>query len=407
MPRSLLHLALAMAAVAAAAGGCASQPQSTDAGGTVANGRQTIFVEVAAEEKLPLFSSKTPGFGPLPGTECSLSNDRGTWTVVTPGDVSVELSDAPLRLQCRREGYPDVNRVMACVTPRTESMKAGALAAVQMLKLGPAAAPVAVGVGLGAVVLYLAGAVAMGAAAGGVVSGVEADADVCRYSLTGSIQVVMSGPPPERPAAARPAQAGPDPRETDAALSNPGSLADVVNGGRGTIVYTHTRPGGQVDWHRVAIRPTEGVLLALPQGYTLDESRRMATLAGVRFSPAIPIVSRNLSPGARWSHAGMLEEINGVARLETASSFEVVGRGPLATPAGTFTAVHVTELRWQAGTRYRIERWIDPVALVPLREEWTTDVERARIFHGIGSFSFFDPPFPEGTIEIRFVAGPG
>jgi hypothetical protein len=217
----------------------------------------------------------------------------------------------------------------------------------------------------------------------------------------------MAGPPPAQPALAGPARAEPDPRETDPALSNPASLADVVNGGRGTIVYSHTLPGGKVALHRAALRPSEGVLIALPQGYTLDENRRVATLAGVRFSPPIPIVAKDLSPGAQWSHAGALAEINGLARTATTSSFEVVGRGPLTTPAGTFTAVHVTELRWQASTRYRIERWIDPLALVPLREEWKVDTAPWGGSHGTGSFSHFDPPFPEGTIEIRFVAGPG
>lgn len=395
MPRCLLYPALALAALAAAVGGCASPPKPTGSDGTVAGGRQTIHVEVAAQESLPLFSSGTARFGPLPGTRCSLSNDRGTWEIAPPADVSVELSDAPLRLHCRREGYPDASRVLDCVTPRSESMKAGAYAALQMLRAGPIAAPVAAG----AVVLYFAGVMAMGAAAGGALAG--PDADVCRYSLTGAVQVVMAGPPP-----AQPVPAEPDSREADPALSSPASLADVVNGGRGTLVYSRTLPGGQVRFHHAALRPSEGVLLALPEGYTLDMNRHIATFGGVRFSPPLPIVAKDLSPGARWSHDGMLEEIHGLVRAATTSSFEVVGRGPLVTPAGTFTAVHVTELRWQAGGRYRIERWIDPLALVPLREEWKVDLALPG-GSGIGIYSYVHPPFPEGTIEIRFVAGPG
>jgi len=383
---------------------CAWRWRGTE-GPAADDGRETIHVEVAAQAPAPLFTMRDPEFGLLPGTHCTLANDRGTWEITTPADVSVVRSSAPLRLHCRREGYPHVSRELACVTQRAESMKAGAYAFLRMMTLMPPAAPVVAGVGLGAYALYLAAGTAAGAAAGSALAG--PDADICRYSLTGSIQLVMVGAVPAKPAPAAQVQAGPEVWEADPASSNPPSLLDVVAGGRGTLVYSRTPPGGKVSLHRVALRPSEGVLLALPEGYTLDMERRMATLAGVRYSPPIPLVSGNMSPGTRWSHDGSLAEIHGVGRTSMSSSFEVVGRGPLATAAGTFTAMHVTERRWLAGTPYRIERWIEPLTLVPLREEWKLDGPRSGIIHGTGSFSQFNPPFPEGTIEIRFVAGPG
>lgn len=407
MPGFTLRFALAMAAVAAAAGGCAtSSTTPTGTEGALADGRETIHVEVAVQEPAPLFSLRDRAFGLLPGTHCTLTNDRGNWEITTPADVSVERSSSPLRLHCRREGYPPVSMELACVTQRSETMKAGAYAFLRMMAMMPPAAPVAAGVGLGAYALYLVAGTAAGAAAGSALAG-GPEADICRYSLTGSIQLVMVGPVPAQPGPVAPAPAGPQGGETDPGPSNPLSLLDVVAGGRGTLVYSRTPPGGKVSLHRVALRPSEGVLIALPEGYTLDVERRMATLAGVRYSPPVPLVSGNLSPGTRWSHSGSLAEIHGVGRTSMSSTFEVVGHAPLATAAGTFAAIHVTERRWQGGTAYRIERWIDPLALVPLKEEWKPDGPRAANIHGTGSFSMFDPPFPEGTIEIRFVAGPG
>lgn len=37
--------------------------------------------------------------------DCTLSNDRGTWRLTTPGTVSVLKSRAPLKMSCTMPGY--------------------------------------------------------------------------------------------------------------------------------------------------------------------------------------------------------------------------------------------------------------------------------------------------------------
>lgn len=36
---------------------------------------------------------------------CDLSNDEGSWTVVTPGSVMVHRSNKPLSVKCQKSGY--------------------------------------------------------------------------------------------------------------------------------------------------------------------------------------------------------------------------------------------------------------------------------------------------------------
>jgi hypothetical protein len=36
---------------------------------------------------------------------CDLSNDEGTWTVLTPGSVMIHRSNKPLSVECQKTGY--------------------------------------------------------------------------------------------------------------------------------------------------------------------------------------------------------------------------------------------------------------------------------------------------------------
>jgi hypothetical protein len=44
---------------------------------------------------------------PATGAHCTLTNPRGSWTVVTPGTVEVKRSKANIEIVCRREGFQD------------------------------------------------------------------------------------------------------------------------------------------------------------------------------------------------------------------------------------------------------------------------------------------------------------
>lgn len=39
------------------------------------------------------------------GAQCSLTNDKGTWYVTTPGSVTIHGSYDPLNVQCDHQGY--------------------------------------------------------------------------------------------------------------------------------------------------------------------------------------------------------------------------------------------------------------------------------------------------------------
>ena len=41
----------------------------------------------------------------ISGAACSLSNQKGTWVVTTPGSVSVHLGSEPLAVNCMKDGY--------------------------------------------------------------------------------------------------------------------------------------------------------------------------------------------------------------------------------------------------------------------------------------------------------------
>lgn len=43
----------------------------------------------------------------IAGVACDLANDRGTWSVRTPGVVAVARDASPLRLRCTRPGLPE------------------------------------------------------------------------------------------------------------------------------------------------------------------------------------------------------------------------------------------------------------------------------------------------------------
>jgi hypothetical protein len=41
------------------------------------------------------------------GARCEVKNDKGVWSIVTPGPVQVLTSDSPLQVSCNKDGYQD------------------------------------------------------------------------------------------------------------------------------------------------------------------------------------------------------------------------------------------------------------------------------------------------------------
>ncbi len=79
-------LALACSVPLLLAGGCASITQSE---------LQRVSVTATHEGK------------PLKDVDCSLANDKGTWTTKAPGQVDVRKSGENLSVVCKKEGFVD------------------------------------------------------------------------------------------------------------------------------------------------------------------------------------------------------------------------------------------------------------------------------------------------------------
>ena len=50
----------------------------------------------------------------LDAVECVLSNDKGAWTLNAPATVRIQLSDRPLQVECRKQGFKTASDSIAC-----------------------------------------------------------------------------------------------------------------------------------------------------------------------------------------------------------------------------------------------------------------------------------------------------
>lgn len=194
--RCICRTSAAVAAISLAVAGCALAPAGPPAGA----GPQLLRLSTYRGTDLigPL-GSPAPGDGwgkggtsspqALPGAQCTATNDRGSWTLVTPGAVEVARSAAHLRVTCRREGYREAIVELRCITPRAAGAAGGAYAGLQLAAFsGPAAVVV---VPAGVIVGAIAGAVALGGAAGSLAAEVTPEPDVCAYGAGSEVQVYM------------------------------------------------------------------------------------------------------------------------------------------------------------------------------------------------------------------------
>lgn len=54
--------------------------------------------------------------GPVASTKCTLSNDKGDWSVTAPDTVSVRRSSGDLKVHCEKPGYDPVESVLKAST---------------------------------------------------------------------------------------------------------------------------------------------------------------------------------------------------------------------------------------------------------------------------------------------------
>jgi hypothetical protein len=55
--------------------------------------------------------TKSAAGNQVPGANCKMTNDKGTWFVATPGSVSVHRSLADLSILCTKDGFQPASNV--------------------------------------------------------------------------------------------------------------------------------------------------------------------------------------------------------------------------------------------------------------------------------------------------------
>lgn len=177
--RSTRRIGAALIALVAM-GGCATTAPSVVAGTTGSGAAQSL--RISTHE----WVHQQAGFpGQLARYErheirdakCTADNDKGTWTVATPGELQVPLPGSPLRITCRKEGYRESAVELRCMTAGEQGAIEGMLFGLRIFGGALPAAGVVLGV--------MAGSTALGAAVGSA----SADAGACRYAIGGEVEV--------------------------------------------------------------------------------------------------------------------------------------------------------------------------------------------------------------------------
>ena len=103
-----------------------------------------LFSE-SADSAISFGSEKLLILTDQPGAHCVLTNNKGSWSVLTPGIVKVKRSKKKLNIVCNKEGYKetvtdynlrDTSAVDADSATTSLSMAAGSAAAGDLLSAG-------------------------------------------------------------------------------------------------------------------------------------------------------------------------------------------------------------------------------------------------------------------------------
>ncbi|HET9651233.1 MAG TPA: hypothetical protein VFP36_03535 [Usitatibacter sp.] len=107
------------------------------------------------EEPLTVRAWEAPEYpgargGPeVAGVRCTLSNDKGSWTAITPATVTVQTSTASLDVECRAEGYKPMRASLRCRSlHEAQGKRAAAVLLLPLAALVPLTALPSIAVGL-------------------------------------------------------------------------------------------------------------------------------------------------------------------------------------------------------------------------------------------------------------------
>ncbi len=144
----------------------------------VTEGEEALLVSAGTWMSVPGPSALGPLTNKLliavEGAQCTLQNDKGTWTATTPHTVRVQRSAKPLVADCTKEGYRPAHFEGGCHSPRTLGTQHPAI----LIPLGIVLAPLAP--------MSLA---VVGGAAHDISLG--KDADLCTYGIDGTLVLML------------------------------------------------------------------------------------------------------------------------------------------------------------------------------------------------------------------------
>lgn len=85
--------------------------------GPVTDGEQTLEVRTAAWTPHATLGESFKVLREVQGAQCTLRNDKGTWTVTTPAIVRVSRSSIALEVDCAKEGFRRAQQSEPCLAP--------------------------------------------------------------------------------------------------------------------------------------------------------------------------------------------------------------------------------------------------------------------------------------------------
>ena len=76
----------------------------------VLSGNAYAIVSIGSET-LPIITDP-------PKSTCNLSNNKGSWSVVTPGSIKIKRSKKPLKIVCKKDGYKELTNFLYLRDPK-------------------------------------------------------------------------------------------------------------------------------------------------------------------------------------------------------------------------------------------------------------------------------------------------
>ena len=78
--------------------------------GLLLSGNANAIISIGSET-LPIITDPTK-------STCNLSNNKGSWSVVTPGSIKIKRSKKPLKIVCKKDGYNESTNFLYLRDPK-------------------------------------------------------------------------------------------------------------------------------------------------------------------------------------------------------------------------------------------------------------------------------------------------